>query len=58
MLKVLQDEELREMLMDPELQKILQECGDPAKFQRHMRDPAIAYKIKRLYEAGLVGTAK
>lgn len=56
--EVLEDEELRTMLMDPELQRILQECGDPIKFQVRMRDPAIAYKIKRLYKAGLVGTAK
>ncbi len=46
------------MLMDPELQNTLQECSDPVVFQRVMRDPVMAYKIKKLYEAGLVGTAK
>ena len=56
--QVLEDNELREMLMDPELQRILQECGDPIKFQQHMRDPVIAFKIKKLYQAGLVGTAR
>lgn len=56
--KVLQNDELRAMLMDPALQKILQECGDPIKFQQHMRDPVIAAKIKKLYDNGLVGTAK
>lgn len=40
------------------MQKVLQECGDPAKFAKHMRDPVIAYKIKKLHQAGLVGTAK
>jgi hypothetical protein len=57
-LQVLSDPELREMLMDPSLQRILQECGDPVKFQMHMRDPNTAAKIKRLYDSGLVGTAK
>jgi len=56
--EVLNDPELREFLMDPELQRILQECGDPIKFQRHMQNPATAYKIKRLFDSGLVGTAK
>lgn len=36
---IVQDEELRNMLMDPKLQQILMECNDPVKFQRHMRDP-------------------
>ena len=44
--------------MDPALQQILLECGDPARFQRHMRDPDTARKIIRLQQAGLVGTAK
>jgi len=56
--QILQDEELRSMLMDPALQQILLECGDPAQFQRHMRDPETARKIVRLQQAGLVGTAK
>jgi hypothetical protein len=57
-MQVLKDPELREMLMDPSLQRILQECGDPVLFQRHMRDPATAAKIRKLYASGLVGTAK
>lgn len=56
--QIVQDDELRNMLMDPKLQQILQECNDPRKFQAHMRDPVTAYKIKKLYDAGLVGTAK
>lgn len=56
--QILQDDELRSMLMDPTLQQILLECGDPAHFQRHMRDPETARKIVRLQQAGLVGTAK
>jgi len=52
------DRELSALLLDPDLQRILVECGDPIKFQMHMRDPSTARKIKKLYEAGLVGTAK
>jgi hypothetical protein len=44
--------------MDPELQRVLVECGDPAKFQQHMRNPDTARKIMRLQKAGLVGTAR
>ena len=40
------------------MQKILQECGDPVKFQRHMSNPDTARKIDMLFKAGLVGTAK
>lgn len=86
-MQIVQDDELRNLLMDPKLQQILQECNDPRKFQAHMRDPVTgtftlssqccvvllqcltqscycivwcltAYKIKKLYDAGLVGTAK
>lgn len=56
--EIVQDKELRDMLIDPKLQQILQECNDPIRFQAHMRDPVTAYKIRKLYDAGLVGTAK
>ena len=56
--EIVNDPELSAMLMDPELQQVLVECGDPVKFQQHMRDPVTAYKIKKLYKSGLVGTAK
>lgn len=46
------------MLMDPTTQSMLMECGDPEKFQRHMRDPAKARAIRKLFDAGLVGTAR
>ena len=55
--KILEDPEIRDWLMDSNMQKILQECGDPRKFQQHMKDPVIAYRIGKLYKAGLVGTA-
>jgi hypothetical protein len=56
--EIINNAELTAMLMDPKMQSILQECGDPVKFQRYMRDPVIAAKIKKLFDAGLVGTSK
>ena len=55
---VLNDPELRSLLLDPHMQTILAECSDPRRFQAHMRDPVTAGRIKRLFDAGLVGTAK
>jgi hypothetical protein len=52
--EIINNSELSAMLMDPKMQTILQECGDPIKFQQHMRDPATAVKIKKLFDAGLV----
>jgi hypothetical protein len=56
--QIVNDPELSSYLMDPDLQRVLQECGDPMMFRRHMQDPATAYKIRRLQEAGLVAAAK
>ena len=36
---IVNDPELAALLMDQNMQRILQECGDPEKFQRHMRNP-------------------
>mmetsp|Transcript_19551 Transcript_19551/g.28124 ORF Transcript_19551/g.28124 Transcript_19551/m.28124 type:complete len:297 (+) Transcript_19551:228-1118(+) len=56
--EIVQNDELRALLMDVELQQILKECNDPVKFRQHMSNPVTARKIKTLYEAGLVGTTK
>lgn len=53
---ILQDAELRELLLDVKMQKILLECNNPVKFKQHIKDPAVAKKIKKLFDAGLVGT--
>ena len=55
---VIANPELTKLLMDPNMQKILQECSTPALFRNHMRNPVTAKKIKLLFDAGLVGTAK
>jgi hypothetical protein len=54
--RVLEDRELCELLLDPRLQQVLLDCGNPALFAQHMRDPDISRKIHRLHAAGLVGT--
>merc|ERR1711991_41630 len=52
--EIVNDSELSAMLMDPKLQEILVECGDPIKFQMHMQNPETARKIDKLYKSGLV----
>ena len=54
--KILSNPELRELLMDVNMQNILKECGNPLKFQQYMKDPVISKKIKLLMDNGLVGT--
>jgi hypothetical protein len=53
---IVNDPELAALLMDQNMQRILQECGDPAKFQQHMRNPDTARKINLLFKSGLVKT--
>ena len=46
------------LLLDPYMQRVLQECGDPALLRRHLADPATASKTERLCAAGLGGAAR
>jgi hypothetical protein len=52
--QILEDPELRSLLMDAEFQRILVECGDPVKLQAHMRNAETARKIRKLQQSGLV----
>jgi chemotaxis protein histidine kinase CheA len=52
--RVLADNELKTLLMDPELQRVLQQCGEPGKLRYFMSHPEFGPKIKRLAQAGLV----
>lgn len=40
--------------MDPKMQQVLVECGDPAKLRVHMQNPETVHKIRKLSAAGLV----
>lgn len=51
---IVNNPELAQLLMDPKMQGILQDCGNPKKFQEHMKNPETARKIKLLFDAGLV----
>lgn len=52
--EVLQQPELRELLMDPGMQRVLQECGEPAALARYMRHPEYGPKLQLMARAGLV----
>ncbi|CAM9496205.1 unnamed protein product [Ectocarpus sp. 6 AP-2014] len=52
--KVLQQPELRELLMDPGMQRVLQECGDPQELARYMRHPEFGPKLQLMAKAGLI----
>jgi hypothetical protein len=52
--RVLADTELKTLLMDPELQRVLQQCAEPGKLRHFMSHPEFGPKIKRLAQAGLV----
>ncbi|CAN0520865.1 unnamed protein product, partial [Ectocarpus sp. 8 AP-2014] len=52
--KVLQQPELRELLMDPGMQRVLQECGNPQELARYMRHPEFGPKLQLMAKAGLI----
>lgn len=51
---VLQQPELKELLMDPGMQRVLQECGEPAALAKYMRDAEFGPKLRLMARAGLV----
>ncbi|CAM9120996.1 unnamed protein product [Scytosiphon promiscuus] len=51
---VLQQPELRELLMDPSMQRVLQECGEPQVLARYIRHPEFGPKLRRMSQAGLI----
>lgn len=52
--KVLGQPKLRELLMDPAMQRVLQECGEPSNLARYMRHPEYGPKLQLMARAGLV----
>lgn len=52
--KVLQQPELRELLTDPGMQRVLQECGDSQALARYMRHPDFGPKLQLMARAGLI----
>lgn len=52
--QIINDSELRDLLMDPAMQQILVECGDPIKLRKHLNNTETARKIRKLEVAGLI----
>eukprot|EP00616_Rhizochromulina_sp_CCMP1243_P012869 CAMPEP_0118974134 /NCGR_PEP_ID=MMETSP1173-20130426/11090_1 /TAXON_ID=1034831 /ORGANISM="Rhizochromulina marina cf, Strain CCMP1243" /LENGTH=383 /DNA_ID=CAMNT_0006923843 /DNA_START=15 /DNA_END=1163 /DNA_ORIENTATION=- len=52
--RIMQDTELRELLMDSGLQRVMMECQQPGKLQMYMRDKTWGPKLRKLADAGLV----
>eukprot|EP00613_Pedinella_sp_CCMP2098_P068193 CAMPEP_0171984014 /NCGR_PEP_ID=MMETSP0993-20121228/273601_1 /TAXON_ID=483369 /ORGANISM="non described non described, Strain CCMP2098" /LENGTH=442 /DNA_ID=CAMNT_0012636815 /DNA_START=54 /DNA_END=1383 /DNA_ORIENTATION=+ len=51
---ILRNEELRELLMDPEMQQVMQKCQEPGRLQFFMSDPKWGPKIRKLSDFGLI----
>jgi len=56
--RILQDPELKALLMDPQMQRVLQDCSSPESFSRHMQNPDTARKITMMMQAGLLAVEK
>jgi hypothetical protein len=52
--QILQNEELRELLMDPDMQAVMMKCSEPGRLQFFMSDPKWGPKIRTLAKHGLV----
>jgi len=55
--KILSNPELTQLLLDPEMQLIIQECTsfhNGNKFMYYMKHPDYAPKLRKLIEAGLL----
>ena len=52
--RVVQDQELSSILMDPAFQRVIQECGIPGRMQMYMRDKEVGPKLRKLIECGLL----
>ena len=51
---ILANSELRELLMSPGMQQVLQDCQEPGKLRYYMNSAEWGPKIRKLAEAGLV----
>lgn len=52
--KILANQELAGLLNDPEMHKVLQDCGNPGRLGYYMRDPQWGPKLRMMADAGLV----
>jgi stress-induced-phosphoprotein 1 len=53
--KAMSDPEIQRILQDPIMQTVLRECGEtPGAMKKHMANPGVAEKIKKLMMAGVL----
>ncbi|OQR96956.1 plectin-like protein [Achlya hypogyna] len=52
--RILSDPELQAILSDPAMQAVLRACQEPGVLLRHLADPVVGAKIRKLQAAGLV----
>jgi hypothetical protein len=55
--KILANREMAELLMDPNMQRVMQECGVPGRMQAYMQHPEYGPKLRKLINAGLLKVA-
>jgi hypothetical protein len=54
MQRIVSDPEMAEILMDPAMQIIMQECAVPGRMHAYMQHPQYGPKLRKLMEAGLL----
>jgi hypothetical protein len=52
--EIVGNQHISSILMDPEMQRVLQECGEPGKMFKYMNDKVWGPKIKVLIDNGLI----
>jgi stress-induced-phosphoprotein 1 len=56
--KAMENPEIREILTDPVMRQILKQMEqDPKAASEHLKNPAIASKVRKLMSAGIIRTA-
>lgn len=52
--KIIENKELTKLLMDPDFQEVMKECGVPGRMNYFMQHPEYGPKLRTLMEAGLL----
>jgi len=54
---VMADQDLTSLLMDPNMQRVMQECFMPGNMQKYMQHPDYGPKLRKMIQAGLLQIA-
>lgn len=52
--RIMSDSELTGILMDPDVQRVMQECSLPGRMRMYMQHPEYGPKLRKLLEAGIL----